>query len=224
MPSTYPGTITTINPDDADIVWNNSQARWEISFTTTGFSGFFLKTSPFVLPLRLISFTGNKTNDANKLQWQTADEVNTKEFIVERSNDGTGFAPITTIAAGNNAANNYQYTDNYQHTGKIFYRLKMVDNDGRFTYSNIIILAGNDINTFSLYPNPAGNTLLIETNPVLKITAIQIADIHGRIVFKQQTGGLSKWIADISALSSGIYIVSLCRDEKIISIKRLIKQ
>jgi alpha-tubulin suppressor-like RCC1 family protein len=225
LPSTYTGTISTINPDDADIVWNSSLGRWEISFVTTGFSGFFLKTSPFVLPLRLVSFTGTKTNDANKLQWQTADEINTNEFIVERSHDGFSFVPVASVPAGDNNSNTYQYRDNYQNTGDVFYRLKMIDNDGRFTYSHIIILSdNNNNNTFSMYPNPAGNTLLIETNSALKITTVQIADINGRIVFKQQAGGSSKWIADISSLSPGIYIVSLCHDEKAISMKKLIKQ
>ena len=62
LPQSYSGSVTNINPDDNNIVWNPTAIRWEVSFAVTGFGGFFVKTQMGALPLRLISFTA-KEND-----------------------------------------------------------------------------------------------------------------------------------------------------------------
>jgi Secretion system C-terminal sorting domain len=206
LPGTYTGTVTTINPVDANIVWNTSQSRWEVSFNVTGFSGFFVKTSTFVLPLRLINFSAIRTNNINNLQWKTADEINTKEFIVERSDDGVSFIQIASVAALATGSNTYQYSDNYIKEGKVYYRLRMVDNDGKFTYSNILVLkGGNFANAVLLYPNPAKD--FITVSGIQPNGLIAIKTITGIQIQQVKTASNSE-ILDISRLNSGTYIIS----------------
>jgi hypothetical protein len=88
-----------------------------------------------VMPLTLIDFYG-ETNKYPVLNWRTADEINVKEFSIERSNDADHFSSIAMIKAKNNLVNEYVYTD-FENRGN-YYRLKMIDNNGSYTYSKII--------------------------------------------------------------------------------------
>jgi hypothetical protein len=93
------------------------------------------------LPLTLTSFSGTIINtQQTRLQWTTSGELNTKDFDVEWSTDGTLFNKIAAVQAADNSLQDKQY--NYIHRlpvdGNNFYRLKMNDKDGRFTYSSVI--------------------------------------------------------------------------------------
>jgi hypothetical protein len=127
-------------------------------------SAYILKLGPgSVLPLSLIGFSAAITTAAEvQLQWQTAQEQNSKEFQVEWSTDGIQYNIIATLNAAGYSSINRQY--NYLHLqpadGNNYYRLKMADINGQFTYSNIIkvetkILAAD----FSISPNPVSDVL-----------------------------------------------------------------
>ncbi len=92
------------------------------------------------MPVELISFTAIAEKDKVLLQWRTETEVNNYGFDVERSVDGNYWDKIAFIQGyGNsNAPKNYSFSDNYPPFGKIYYRLKQVDNDGKFEYSNLV--------------------------------------------------------------------------------------
>ena len=110
------------------------------------------------LPLNLLYFTGKPVAGQTLLQWQTSQEVNTDHFDVERSIDGSGFTAIGVIPAIVNGANIYSYTDVQPKEGTNYYRLKMVDKDGSYTYSNVVSVvftAGNG--GLTVYPNPVTN-------------------------------------------------------------------
>jgi hypothetical protein len=144
LPNTYPaGTPETFAPSAANgsVVWNDTAARWEVSFEVTGFSGFFVKTQSTALPLRLISFSGTQETTTNKLQWQTADEVNTQSFELESSKDGRNFKKLASIDAVSSGNNSYDYIDATAYKGIMYYRLKMIDIDRTFTYSRILGLS-----------------------------------------------------------------------------------
>jgi hypothetical protein len=179
-----------------------------------------------VLPLRLLSFTGsiNQNNEA-KLHWQTADEVNVLGYEIESSADGIRFTKIGFVDSKNSTyAENYSYILT-QANGKVYYRLKMLDIDGRFSYSNIIILSNNNYRkTITIYPNPVSNTLYIENNGELKDAVVEIIDAAGKILLKQQYGGSLKKAIDISGLPTGVYSVNIFNNQKIVSIEKFIKQ
>lgn len=186
LPGTYSGTIQTINNAALGISWNATAARWEISFDIAGFSGFFLKTQSFTLPLRLLSFSASRNAACNKLQWQTADELNTKEFLIEKSVDGLSFNFLAIKLAAGSGNNYYQYDDCSTTSGKVFYRLKMIDNDGRFSYSSIVIIDNKSKLSVSIYPNPVKDVVLISSSDVSLVnTMIRVTDAGGRLLIQE---------------------------------------
>jgi predicted outer membrane repeat protein len=203
VPGSYSAGFTDINPNDIDIVWNATASRWEVSIDFTGNGGFFVTTDLNILPLTLLNFNGRSYSGYNQLKWETADEVHTRHFIVERSTDGNAYSAIVTIPAGSNA---YGYKDHISFDGKMYYRLKMVDKDEQFTYSSIVTLSKNGGGTVSLYPNPANDKLYISTNSELLQHSVRLYDISGQLL---QTIQITNSVQTISVqqLKSGLYLL-----------------
>ena len=207
--NTYPTTTAplTIDPADADIIWNASLNRWEVSFDVNGFSGFFVKTQSAVLPLHLTSFNGSKINGTNHLVWITTNEVNTKQFNIEWSLDAVQWNTLRTMAATGNSNNTYSCNHSNTPSGKIFYRLKMIDQDGQFTYSNIIWLGGSNKNNIVIYPNPVKNVVNIHTGNNLLNTLVSLTNGEGKLI-KRILITNSQQTINMQNLPGGIYLLS----------------
>jgi FG-GAP-like repeat/Secretion system C-terminal sorting domain len=174
----------------------------------------YWNTSSTALPLELLNFTG-KVNDENiVLNWSTRDEVNTDYFVIERSNNGLSYSIDGTTSAMNNpsAIHNYQHQVVSSVKGTNYFRLKMVDKDGRFTYSNVIAIRLNALTDIKVYPTTTSANLNIYT--VEEDQEIRLYNINGQYV-QQVLNGQN----DISRLPSGIYFVKT--NDKTI---RIIKQ
>lgn len=222
MPGSYPGAVETIDPDNEDVVWNAAMNRWDISFDVIGFSGFFVKTSNSPLPLQLLTFSGHRKGSVNMLTWETAEEINTEKFIIQRSSDGKNYADAGIVNANNTDGHQYHFDDLYKENGKILYRLKMQDKDGKFTYSKVISLLGESTmeNEVLVYPNPATNVVNIYTNyERLLNTTWSISDIKGNVYLKGIIQSKDTKIST-AALQSGIYIIHFQNGE----VRKLIKQ
>ncbi|QGW27527.1 T9SS type A sorting domain-containing protein [Phnomibacter ginsenosidimutans] len=219
LPETYSGTIQTINNAALAISWNAAAARWEISFDVTGFSGFFVKTQVSILPLQLLRFSGNSVASCNQLQWQTADERNTKEFLIEKSVDGIAFHSLATRPAAGSGNNQYQYNDCSIASGKTFYRLKLIDNDGRFSYSSILSIDNSARLSLSIHPNPAKDLVLISSSDVSLIkTSVSVTDAAGRLVIQQVIGSFPHSL-DIEKLPAGLYHLHFSNGETLKMVK-----
>ncbi|WP_149241678.1 hypothetical protein [Dyadobacter sp. 32] len=132
------------------------------------------------LPLRLVAFTGIQENSTNKLQWQTADEVNTKSFELESSKDGRNFKQIATLQAVSKGNNSYGYTDVTTYKGTLYYRLKMIDIDETFTYSRMVSLNREGKALMNLYPNPVAESLILSLENKLINTDAKLYDTSER--------------------------------------------
>lgn len=114
---------------------------------------------PLPLPIELLDFKGKYLNNQSVLSWVTASEKNNDYFILERSEDAHEFTQIGKIdGAGNsNTFLNYQYIDAKPINQVAYYRLKQVDFDGQYSYSQVIALRSNQkINAeIKAYPNPS---------------------------------------------------------------------
>lgn len=211
LPNSYAGATTTINPDDANIVWNAIAFRWEISFGVAGFSGFFLKTNLFTLPLRLVKFTAEEKNCSSHLLWTTADENSVSYFEVEQSADGIVFGAIKKIAAKNAGAETDYEVAVPVMTNKIYYRLKIVDIDGRVTYSGVVQVSSMCEGRAFVYPNPAKDKLYLQNATVGKRYAIY--DNMGRLA---RTGLIHNNLqgVDIARLAPGVYYIGMGETEK----------
>jgi trimeric autotransporter adhesin len=213
--NSYTGTVTTFNPNVADINWNATASRWEVSFDVAGFSGFWVKTQAAVLPLTLLEFTGSKTSNGNLLEWKTSSEINTKSFEIERQLAVVGglWSVVGSQAAVGNGANSYTYTDADKLNGTVLYRLKMIDNDGKFTYSNVIKLSTFNLQLSTLYPNPITSTATLQIGDrKLLNTQATLLDANGRTI-KIFTIKNSFEIVDMSGLASGLYVLKMANGE-----------
>jgi hypothetical protein len=208
LPGTYSGGITMITP--SGVIWNTTATRWEVTFSVTGFSGFFIKATGFTLPVTLVSFAATKQpNDDVLLQWKTTDEQNVNHFEIEKSNNGTGFERNgVNVPAHNGITNEYQMVDNSTWTSDVrYYRLKAVDNDGKFRYSNIVRLYNRQTGGISVYPNPGKDVFTIQVtgNKLLHTTAL-LADVNGNTV-KHFNINSQSFIANATGVAAGVYML-----------------
>ncbi len=124
------------------------------------------------LPVELVNFSGVPQNSYIELQWQTASEMNSSYFEVERSEDSKTFTGIGSVpAAGNSSAiRYYYYKDAITFPAKqVYYRLKEIDKDNSFTYSPIIVVELQN-NNLSIYPNPTNGNVTINSPEAGQLT------------------------------------------------------
>ncbi len=135
------------------------------------------------LPVTLTSFKGILTNKGNQLNWETTSEQNNSGFEIERSADGKVFEKITTIkgAGTTNAKQFYNYLDKTSPFKTTYYRLKQIDFDGKFEYSDIIAIKSNLNTKVVVYPNPFTSEISVSLDEILKPnTKIYLYDMFGR--------------------------------------------
>ena len=136
----------------------------------------------FTLPLTLVSFGAEQVGQSRfGLTWTTDNEVNTSHFIIERSSDGSLFDAAGSVAAAGTGGGIYHFLDTMlRNTSMYFYRLKMVDMDGRWRYSNILRaqMESKDFQ-LSLFPNP-GNGLVTVTSS--KEQELIISNFTGEVI------------------------------------------
>lgn len=230
-PNTYSGSVTIINPIDTNIIWNAINSRWEVTFDVVGFSGFWVKTQSSVLPVTLISFSGIKTRNANKLTWQVSNEINMSKYELESSKDAGTFTTIYTEAAQNKTTYSYVDDNAVRNRNRInYYRLKMIDADGTAKHSNIVALLNSQqgIEIVNLAPNPA------KDKAILNVTGVSISKIHinildaaGRTVWTKEyalTAGSNQLEMNLKKLSGGIYYLQVITTDGSGKIIRFVKE
>jgi PQQ-dependent dehydrogenase (s-GDH family) len=184
------------------------------------FSTFYFANASFTtLPVQMISFTGNLSNNATLLNWTTGTEVNTANFEIERSIDGNSYNKIGTVTASGNSSVplDYSYTDNDVITlsaSVIYYRLKIMDRDGHYDYSNLVTVSLADIaGRVTIFPNPAAENANVTIGAISDGNVqCKILDNAGRTVLQNAAGlkkGRNNIVINIHKLSTGIYYLSV---------------
>jgi hypothetical protein len=158
------------------------------------------------LPLTLLSFTAAKTdNNTVKLDWSSEEETNTSHFLIEYSTNGNTYEQAGSVAAGGSGNHQYSFTTgSLKESGTYYFRLKMVDIDGKFKYSVINRIDNtNKKIILAVYPNPSTGTITISSGK--KQSAI-VTNNSGRVI---KSVGLIKGtqMIDITSLSSGVYFI-----------------
>ena len=209
---TFPYVLAASTPNDGtEIVAmpniNTSTARIKIEAIGNVF--FDISNIDFILagPLAvtLTSFAGKKDRNTNLLIWETASESNNEGFEVERSHDGNRFEKIafTKGHGTTNQTQNYSCADLKPINGINYYRLKQVDFDGRYKYSNVLTLINDDNMTIAVYPNPSTGIFSIvlanEANETDE--AILIYNAFGQKINVQ----VNQNQLDLSGQPSGLY-------------------
>lgn len=185
---------------------------------------FYIQLGSLVaLPSQLIEFSAQKEGNSRLLKWVTENEVNTKDFIVERSLDGIVFQTIGTVKAKNvPGTNRYKFTDTEKITGNLFYRLKSVDIDARFQYSKLLrINASIASEPAKVYPNPARGSFSL-TLPNAKPANVKMVNISGKVMWEKTITSQATSL-DISMLTPGIYFVMIYQDGQTNNLRLLIQ-
>ncbi|MBC7485832.1 MAG: T9SS type A sorting domain-containing protein [Cytophagaceae bacterium] len=177
-------------------------------------------------PVTLIDFSIYKEDNNSFLNWQTSNEINTKEFIIERSLDGIKFDSIGfTLAINKGQKNtNYNYIIPIINNESSYYRLKILDFDGYMEYSNIVYMY-NENENFNIYPTSFTNNIDIKTitkniNPIL----IQIVNSNGVELYKETHSNGNSIQINTEQWPLGIFIVRIVNiDGKNEFIKKIVK-
>ena len=192
-------------------------------------------TTQVVLPVNIVSFTGNINNKLVQLNWQTSQENNSSYFEVQRSSNGSNFEPISTVTAKGNIGTISTYQDKddlFFYTGKVvYYRLKMVDTDGKYKFSKVLVIIPNTastVNTLKAWPLPFTAQLTAGYSSELSgEIKVNLTNMNGSRVASSsatvQKGYNSISINQAQTIPSGTYLLTITSNGKTESIK-VVKQ
>lgn len=191
---------------------------------TTSAARFVLHIAPLSkngpLPVNFLYFTAKPQSTIVDINWATASEENDDHYEIERSADGVLFTYLSQVKAygmGNSTmTQKYSTTDNEPYSGTSYYRLKQVDKNGKYKYTNIAKVNFSKTFSLSVYPNPSnGNvTVLSEQN----IDELKVVDMLGQTVY-WGTPQAKKVALQLN--HEGSYFITVTSGEKI-SMKRII--
>jgi hypothetical protein len=161
------------------------------------------------LPIVLASFNAKRANNSIDLNWVTSSEINANHFVIQKKS-ADGFIDLTTIKAGKKTTGDaYYFQDKNAGTSLSQYRLKMMDNDGFVTYSEIrAVKATSGIaSDFYILPNPSSGDVKVIISDVSKPAFIQLMDNSGRVLRNQPV--LNSSSVDFKNLQSGMYLIRM---------------
>jgi hypothetical protein len=177
------------------------------------------------LPVVLTQFGAQLRGAAVLVQWATASEINSREFIVERSADGRQFEALQTVAGhGTRAtASTYATTDAAPLAGLSYYRLRQVDVDGTRTYSPVASV--RRAAAFSAYPSPTADALTLDLRALpAGPCALRLLSLPGQVLLSQMLAGGEAQPLSLAPLPAGTYLLEVISAGQHRSVQRVIKR
>jgi hypothetical protein len=225
--------IPSFDPAKLSIVFLRTDSPPELSFTydLSDEAGVYSENPATytiqvnsILPVTGLVLVGKNTLDGTRLSWYTLTEQQSASFEIERSTDGVHFKTIAKVLAVGNSAvrEDYSYMDNYIGSINVWYRVKIIDVDGRFSTSNIIKVNKQVAVLINVYPNPAQKELTI--TGITDKSEVRITDLTGKIVSVNIIGGNGISRINTSNLVSGTYLLQVLREGKLLTTKKITKQ
>ena len=164
------------------------------------------------LPVQLVSFKGALRGDKVVLTWEVKSEDNLQRYEIERSDNNRSFTSIGKVAATNSSQ--YQFTDDISSlTGRrLYYRLKKLDKDGRYSYSDVFTVHVPLSLSFSVYPNPvSGGVINVQfAKPVIAKAYLQLLDATGKALQQMPVSeGATNTSMNVMTVSKGAYLLRL---------------
>lgn len=184
--------------------------------STVYFDNVYFWANTAVLPASLKSFTAIKKENNVALNWSSSNETNLAGYTIEKSTNGITFESLQFVKA--NQSSTYNVIDAKPINGINYYRLKMIDNNGKFAYSNIISVKTTATVGMEIYPNPAKSVIGVLVDKPIVNGQIVMTDLLGKTVKaitvnnQQPNTTIS---LNVSTLNKGIYLVTLKNGEKV---------
>ncbi|CAG4990288.1 hypothetical protein DYBT9275_00496 [Dyadobacter sp. CECT 9275] len=214
--------------DGSQLIAGHSFNSWdrdaEDTFTNPKGAAFIFRDMD-ALPVTLASFEATKSEGQALLRWTTAAETNTDYFEIQRSANGKRWNMLGRVAAVKESTSlqPYSFTDKTPYQGQNLYRLKMVDQDGTFTYSRMQSVSFGESLELTTFPNPVSDKLFFTPGTEEQISSVEITDLSGKIMLT--TDKISDKGISIDNLHGGLYIVRLTKkDEAVISKKIVVSR
>lgn len=210
----YYGNISTAGNNGYTQSNQSAYAGKYFEAWTDGFSEFRMNMrSAGIFPVQLASFKGWNQENVNTLIWMSNQEINSAMYVIERSENAKDYMRIGQVAAAGTSylPRNYAFSDNHAPLGKAYYRLKMVDIDGTFQYSDVIELYQSlgEKAYVSLAPNPTKDKVHIQLYVAQASEIVYtITDINGRELKHEKRfirQGSNDFEVSLEGLSLGIY-------------------
>ncbi len=224
-PLNVPSGIIVQNNILADSIGSGNGLTYRVTAEfSTGFSGFGAGVPGYnPLPLRWLNLNATVQDQSIDIEWQTANEINTLSFDIEKSTDGSNFKTIGTMPSKNSSINDYLFIDRNPIQGINYYRIKQRDKDGKITYSTIVKIKWQLLSNLIVYPNPAKNELNINSGNRM-INFINIINASGNNVFRRIGLNQNKITIPITKLPNGSYRLQLQFHDGSQSITSFVKQ
>lgn len=231
-PTEMGGTNTITEANLQAQTWDSGNTRWSNSLfgTQSGsavsnavvpsanfFSAWTLVSNDVPLPVELISFLG-ELNDKDQVQlsWVTISEENNDHFVVEKSYDGIDFQPVVFIKGMGTTSEmtSYAALDDEVANGQSYYRLKQVDFDGQYSYSQVILIEKLADEVLLAYPNPFSDQLFVTTNQnSLVPIQIRVFNALGELSQEHQMES-NQATLNTATLPQGMYIVIISTEDR----------
>ncbi|RIJ34372.1 LamG-like jellyroll fold domain-containing protein [Pontibacter oryzae] len=193
-------------------------------------------SSVFDAITELVRFEGQYIGGSIQLTWETAAEANLSHFVVERSEDMEAFEPLGEVKANGNSntAIIYNFNDIAPLQTKNYYRLKIMKEDGKYTYSKIIMIefGGPTATFFKIYPNPIEQgevTAELSNLPSGEVVQFYVADLRGKRLVQEQMqvddfGQLQIIVPITEVYRPGMYTLTVISSKRIISRKLIVRR
>jgi hypothetical protein len=183
----------------------------------TNLSRITLNADQVTLPVRSLHLTARLVNGDALLSWTTIDEYNNDHFEIESSANGINFSSIGPVNSyGNsNGPQTYLHTDIHPYNGTAYYRIKQLDIDGHYSYSNTVTVNTSGALTafFQVFPNPAESLVSVQFySPAEKIAVLHLYDAAGKLIQAKKIScirGMNETQLDLGKLPASTYLLTL---------------
>jgi len=161
-----------------------------------------------VLPVQWLQVNARQQNKQVLVTWKISNELNVKNYVVERSADGISFNEIAWVDASTSTAieKMYEASDLLPMKGTNYYRIKQTDKDGRYDYSKILQLTIRDASGFTLLPNPATETITVQNSQSMQL--LQCFNSNGQLVYQAKPMSV-RHVIPVLQWAAGIYHVKM---------------
>lgn len=170
------------------------------------------KSTPYtsILPVNIESFTGEVLPSSNKLEWRVSQELDVSRYELERGTSTNNFQTIASVPATNSAV--YTHIDPVSNNASYYYRVKSVDIDGAYKYSEVVLLRRNGSNSLQVYGNPFSSSVDMRiTSAQSGRGEISLFDAEGRLLRFERPSlsqGVNRYtLKDLGNLPAGTYFM-----------------
>lgn len=196
-------------------------------------NGLFILGSNLTFPVEMSNFRAEVVQDRVRLSWTTLNERNNDRFEIERSWDGESFEKIAQTPGNGDTdqASDYEFFDNSPLDGRSYYRLKQVDTDGEFAYTEVVsVRRGEELRFIGIYPNPAGTNSEIQfALDLLDKERVEfvLTDMMGRVLHqevREVEAGFQQIPFSTAGWAEGTYLVKASAGSRTFAQKLLVQR